>query len=156
MDSQLCARLRDAKHLCDLLWDKGKKSGLSPTVIIELRSLSDTLGHLISEYEPYSRAGSDNTWEQFWRRFGKSLDDCQRELAELGRILDGMSQQGQTNSELALRRIGQLRPNIVLYSKTGALALEIMKVFVHLRVCSLRDLVLVKTWTLWQLHWTIC
>jgi len=152
MDSQLCARLRDAKRLCDGLWDKGKKSRLSP---IELRSLSDTLGHLISQYEPYSHAGSESTWEQFWRRFGESLDDCRRELAELaelGRILDGISQHEQTDSELALRRIGQLRPNIVLYFKTGVLALEIMKVFVHLRVCSLRDLVLVKTWTLWQLH----
>jgi hypothetical protein len=154
MDSQLCARLRDAKRLCDLLRDKpeGKKFRLSP---IELRSLSDTLGHLISQCEPYCHASS-GTWEEFWRRFGESLDDCRRELAELGRILDGISQHEQTDSELALSRIGQLRPNIALYLKTGALALEIMKVFVHLRVCSLRDLVLVKTWTRWQLHWTIC
>ena len=46
MDSQLCARLRDAKHLGDLLQEKSR---VSPIVISELQLLSDTLGHLISE-----------------------------------------------------------------------------------------------------------
>jgi hypothetical protein len=130
MDSELRARLKDARRLCDLV---GKKSGIPQNFIFELRSLSDTFGYL-SEYE--SKACKES-WEQFWKRFAHAIDGCQGELATMERILDGISQQDQTDRELALRRIDQHRPNIVLCFKTATVAMQVMTLFVHLHVCSL-------------------
>src|SRR5271156_2499991 len=109
---------------CHFILEKGKSSKRFRALINEMSSLSNALGCL-SEVEINCTTHQEACWQNFWTRFGATLDDCEETLEKLDNLLQGVDQLDNMDNGSATEIRDVLRPRIVPLSKAVTIAFEL-------------------------------